>query len=505
MSKNFISVDRNQPLLLPPDLRDWVGEDDLVHFVIEAVDGLDVSVLRVNPRGTGSAQYPPHMMLALLIYCYANGIFSSRRIERATYRDVAVRFLTADTHPDHDTIAKFRRENFGAVSVCFVQVLELAQTMGLLKVGTVSVDGTKLRANASINRNVGYERAGQLIEQLEMEVAELMKKAEATDASDEVDGQRLPEELARREALKEELAAARAQLEARAKAKADAERAEYERKLKKHTEAKGRKGRAPVEPAPTPEAKTQQNLSDPDSRLMRKNLRSGFEQSYNAQAVVDADGTQLVLAARVTNNSCDANELVPDIEAIPASLGAPTHILADTGYLNQQHAAPLEEKGMDLYIATGKEGRRKHEFRPEQADTEPKKQIRSPWILAMKDKLQTDEGRRRYAKRKCTVEPVFGIIKQALGFRQFHLRGVDKVQGEWSLTTLAYNLKRLHTLIKARPAQEHVPMPPRPAKTRHAPNTPHHLNTWTQRVITKAIAKFMALTAQELISSPTGC
>ncbi len=450
MSAKFVSVDRNQPLLLPPDLREWVPEDDLVHFVIGAVEGVDVSVFRVNHLGTGSAQYPPHMMLALLIYCYANGIFSSRRIERATWRDIGVRYLTGDTHPDHDTIAKFRRENFDAVSACFVHVLELAQAAGLLKVGTVSVDGTKVKANASINRNVRYDRAGALIEQLECEVAELLQQAEQTDTQDETDGQQLPEDLAKRERLQAKLEVARAQIEARHKAKADAEQAEYERKVKERKSRKGQKrGREPKPPDETPNPKTQQNLTDPDSRLMRKNLRSGFEQSYNAQATVDADGTQLVLAARVTNHSCDKNELVPDIQAIPPSIGTPTHILADTGYLNQHQAAQLETQDIDLYIATGKEGRRrKHDFRPEPKPGKPRPQIRSTWILAMKDKLLTDEGRTRYARRQCTVEPVFGIIKSVLGFRQFHLRGQQKVNGEWQLTTLAYNLKRLHTLTR---------------------------------------------------------
>ena len=461
MSANFVSVDRNQSLLLPPDLKDWVPEDDLVHFVVAAVEGLDASAFRVNHRGTGSAQYPPPMMLALLIYCYANGIFSSRRIERATYRDIAVRYLTADTHPDHDTIAKFRRENFDAVATCFVHVLELAQTAGLLKVGTVSVDGTKLKANASINRNVRYDRAGQLIEQLEREVHDLLEQAEETDGQDEADGQQLPEELAKREGLKQRLEAARAQIEARRKAKAQAEQAEYEHKVKERADKGEKRGREPKAPNPEPDPKTQQNLTDPDSRLMRKNLRSGFEQAYNAQAVVDADGAQLILAARVTNHSCDKNELLPDIEAIPPSLGAPTHVLADTGYLNQHQAAPLEAQGIDLYIATGKEGRcRKYDFRPEPKNAKPKPQIRSPWIRAMKDKLLSDEGRVRYARRQCTVEPVFGIIKHALGFRQFHLRGKEKVHGEWTLIALAYNLKRLHTLNRETATRTGSPITP---------------------------------------------
>lgn len=450
MSAHFVSVDRNQSLLLPPDLQDWVPEDDLVHFVIAAVDSLDASVFRVNERGTGSAQYPPSMMLGLLIYCYANGIFSSRRIERATYRDIAVRYLTGDTHPDHDTIAKFRRENFDAVSACFVHVLELAQASGLLKVGTVSVDGTKLKANASINRNVGYERTGQLVEQLEREVQALLEEAERIDGHDAADGQTLPEELAKREGLKAKLEAARAQIEARHKAKQEREQAEYERNVKAREDRikKGEnRGRVPKPPDPDPAPKTQQNLTDADSRLMRKNLRSGFEQAYNAQLTVDADGTQLILSARVTNHSCDKNELLPNIEAIPETLERPTRVLADTGYLNQHHGKPLEEQGMDLYIAPGKDARRRaHDFRPEPSECKPKQQERSAWTRAMRAKLDTEEGRTLYAKRKQTVEPVIGIIKSVLGLRQFHLRGHENVNGEWQLATLAYNMKRLHTL-----------------------------------------------------------
>lgn len=226
-------------MLLPADLRDWVPEDDVVHFVTQAVESVPTEHFRVNPRGTGSAQYPPSMMLALLIYCYANGIFSSRRIERATYRDISVRYLTADTHPDHDTIAKFRRENLALVAACFVHVLELAREMKLLKVGTVSLDGTKLKANASKNRNVRYDRAGELVEQLDQEVRELLEQAERTDQQDESDGQRLPEEIARRQDLKAKLEVARERLEERAQARAQAERAEYERKVKEREEREG--------------------------------------------------------------------------------------------------------------------------------------------------------------------------------------------------------------------------------------------------------------------------
>ena len=222
MSTRFVSVDRHQALLLPPDLREWVPEEDLVHFVIEAVEGMDLSSFHVNEQGSGSAQYPPHMMLSLLVYCYASGIFASRRIERATYRDVGVRYLTADTHPDHDTICAFRRENFEAAVTCFVHVLELAQEVGLLRVGSVSVDGSKFKASASIHQNVRYDRAGELVEQLELEVRELLQRAEGADQRDEADGQTLPEALAHRKALKAKLEQARRRMEARARKQAEA-------------------------------------------------------------------------------------------------------------------------------------------------------------------------------------------------------------------------------------------------------------------------------------------
>lgn len=454
MSTRFISVDRNQPFLLPPDLREWVPEDDLVHFVIQAVESLPEGRFRVNRRGSGSAQYPPSMMLALLIYCYANGIFSSRRIERATHRDIAVRFLTGDTHPDHDTIAAFRRENFDVVADCFVQVLELAKELKLLKVGTVSVDGTKMRANASKNRNVRYDRAGELLETLRRDVEELMAKAERTDQLDEQDGQRLPDELSRAEALKGKLEAARKIIEDRARARAEGERAEYERKMEERSKRKGPRGCEVKEPDATPRPEEQTNLSDPDSRLMCKNKRSGFEQSYNAQAAVDADGSQLILGARVAQCSADKGELEPTVRAIPECLGPPAVVLADNGYLSEVQVRALEGSGevpaMEVLVsvhAEAKELDRKYDFRPPPAEKEKKNQIRSEFVLEMKERMAQEEARRRYQKRKQTVEPVFGIMKKCMGFTQFHLRGLEKVSGEWNLLALAYNFKRLWNLI----------------------------------------------------------
>lgn len=454
MNTRFVSVDRNQPLLLPPDLRDWIPKDDLVHFVIEAVEGLDLRSFKVNVKGSGSAQYPPHMMLSLLIYCYANGVFSSRRIERATYRDIGVRYLTGDTHPDHDTIATFRRENFQAVGECFLRVLELAQELKLLKVGTVSVDGTTMKANANKYRNVRYDRAGELVDQLELEVRELMERAEQTDRYDEADGQSLPEEIGRRETLKTKLEQARARIENRAKKKAQDQQEEYERKVKAREERKGRaKGPRIKKPDPTPEGRDQENLTDPDSRLMRHNDHSPYEQAYNAQAVVDADGSQLVLGTHVGQCPSDRNELVQNIQGIPEVLGQPETVLADNGYLNEEQVrileGPDEEPKMNVLIsvhAEAKQLRRKHDFRPQPTEDKKPPEIRSEFVLEMKEKMERDESRAKYRLRKQTVEPVFGIIKKWMGFTQFLLRGHENVTGEWELVTLAYNFKRLWNL-----------------------------------------------------------
>ena len=447
---NFVDSDREQAFLLPPDLRDWIPEDDLAHFVIEAVERVDLGVFKVNHRGTGSAQYHPRMMLALVIYCYANGIFSSRRIERATHRDIGVRFVAANRHPDHDTIARFRRENFAAVSESFLQVLLLARELKLLRVGLVSVDGSKFKANASKHRSVTYERAGGLIAQLEGEIAALLGRAEAADAGAEEDPQALPQEIARREALRDKLDAARRRLEAQAEARAAAERGAYEARLAAREKRRGRaKGKRPKPPAETPGASEQSNLSDPDSRLMRKSKSHEYRQAYNAQAAVDADGSQLILSARVSQCASDRNELVADVAAIPAALGRPETVLADNGYANGAEVAALEASGIEVLVSTAAEGRRRtHDFRPVKA-LPAVKQPKAEWLKAMAETLAGDEGRALYKLRRQTVEPVFGIVKAVLGFTGFSLRGLDKVTGEWDLVALAYNCKRLHKLSLA--------------------------------------------------------
>ena len=446
MSK-FVECARDQAFLLPPDLRDWIPEDDLAHFVIEAVERVGIGAFEVNDRGTGSAQYHPRMMLALLIYCYANGIFSSRRIERATHRDIGVRFVASNQHPDHDTIATFRRRNFQAVAESFVEVLLLARELKLLKLGVVSVDGSKLDANASKHRSVTYQRAGELIAQLKLEVADLLGRAEAADAGSEADPQALPKEMARLEALRTKLDAARQRLEAQAKARAAAQRAEYEAKVAARESRTGRaKGKHPKPPDGTPAPHAQSNLSDPDSQLMRKSKQHEYRQAYNAQAVVDAEGSQLILGARVSPCASDRGELVANLEAIPAALGRPLTALADHGYAHGAEVERLAGRGIEALVATGAAGRRRrHDFRPAKGCAPPK-EPKAEWLQAMAVKLASEPGRALYKLRQQTVEPVFGIIKAVLGFTGFSLRGQDKVGGEWRLVALAYNCKRLHKL-----------------------------------------------------------
>ena len=455
MSK-FVDCARDQAFLLPPDLWDWVPEDDLADFVIEAVERVAIGSFDVNERGTGSAQYHPRMMLARLIYCYANGIFSSRRIERATFRDIGVRLVAANQHPDHDTIATFRRRNFEAVAASFLQVLLLAKELKLVKVGVVSVDGSKVDAKASKHRSVTYARAGELVEQLKLEIADLLARAEQADGSGEDAPQVLPEEIGRLTALRAKLDAARQRLEAQARARAEVERAAFEAKVRAREERNGRaKGKHPKPPDDTPQPQEQSNLSDPDSRLMRRSKHYEYRQAYNAQAVVDAEGSQLILAGRVSQCASDRAELVADIEAIPAALGKPELVLADNGYANGEEVERLAARGIEALVATGAGGgRRRHDFRPAKAATaakEPKaataaKEPKAAWLQAMATKLASEEGSALYKRRQQTVEPVFGIIKAVLGFTHFALRGQGKVAGEWSLVALAYNCKRLHKL-----------------------------------------------------------
>lgn len=445
----FVPFSRDQSFLLPPDLKDWLPEDDLAHFVVAAVERVPLDAFQAKSQAGGKAQYHPRLMLALLVYCYANGVFSSRRIERATHRDIGVRYVAANLHPDHDTIAAFRRANRAAFEAAFLRVLLLAREAGLLRVGDVAIDGTKIDANASKIRSVRYDRAGELRSKLAADIAALTAQAEAADAEDAPDPQALPKEIARREALKAKLDAACARLEAGARAEAEAARPAFEAKKAAYDAKRGRRGRPPVPPDDAPPPGRQSNLTDPDSALMRRSDAHGYRQAYNAQAVVCADGSQPVLATGIAAATADAPGFAATVLAMGDTVGLPRTVLADTGFASGKAVADLEARGIEPLVAIGRtQPHRPYDFRP---PPKPKRERRTtePWRIAMKAKLDTPDAKALYARRKQTVEPAFGIIKGAMGFIRFHLRGIRNVAAEWTLVALAYNCRRLHRMQAA--------------------------------------------------------
>ena len=462
MAARFVSIDRDTLLLLPPNLRDWVPADHLVHFILDAVDSLDLRQVRVNTRGTGSEQYPPAMLLGLLLYSYATGTFGSRRIEQSTHDSVPVRLLTADTHPDHDTLCTFRRENQALLTASFVQVLQLAQQLKLLKFGqlTVAADGTKVAAYASKHSAVSYQRAGEMIEQLELEVKQLMAKAEQADATPLQDGLTIPEEITRRQERKAALAQARVEIEARAHARYAAQLAEHEAKLAARAakEERGEKvgGKPPQAPTPEPQAKDQYNFTDPESRIMKAGGGQHFEQSYNAQAAVEVE-SRLIVGQCVSQAPNDKQELVPTLAAIPAEVGPVAVALVDSGFFSEAAVRQIEQSetgaatGTTVYAAVAKTGHHRSVADLEKQPEPTPPAADASGIEVMGHRLKTSAGKALYKLRQQTVEPVFGIIKSVLGFRQFRLRGRAKVALEWTLVCLAYNLKRLHRLGAGQP------------------------------------------------------
>ncbi len=450
---NFRSVDRDTGFLMPPSVDEWLPERHLARFVVEVIEGLDLRAMIGSYRGSGEAAYHPTILLGLLVYGYATGVFSSRKLERATYDSVAFRFIAANQHPDHDTIAAFRRRFLRQIEALFVQVLMLAREMGVLQLGTVALDGTKIHANASRHGALSYGHAGKIEAQLRAEVAELMAKAEAADRADLPDGLSIPEELARREQRLAEIARARATIEARAKERHARERAEYEAEMAARAAkaaAAGRKprGRPPAPPVAGPGPTDQVNLTDAESRIMPV-PGGGFEQCYNAQAVVAA-GCLLVVANAVVQAANDKQQVEPmlaELGALPERLGEVETLLADSGYFSEANVQACAAAGIDPLIAMGRQPH--HPPLAERFAPDPPSPDEPTPLEAMAHRLRTREGKKLYALRKHTPEPVFGIIKSVLGFRQFLLRGLDKVRGEWNLVTMAYNLKRLFALAGA--------------------------------------------------------
>jgi transposase len=448
--RRFRPIDRDTDYLLPPSVQEWLPEAHLARYVVDVVEGLDLSELERAYAGRGSDAYHPALLLSLLIYGYATGTHSSRKIERATYDSLAFRFIACDQHPDHDTLANFRRRFGKQFTAIFIQVLQVARENQLSRFGTVSLDGTKLRANASKHSALSHGHAEKIEARLKAEVQEMLKLAEAADRSAVPEGINLPEEIKRREDRLKAIAAAKAKIEARAKERFEREQAQYEAKLAKRKAkqaATGKKpgGKPPAPPTAGPRPDDQINLTDDESRIM-KVADGGFEQCYNAQAAVDAE-SMLVLAPHVTQSTNDKEQVAPMVEKVqanPQGLNRPETWLADTGYYSEKNVATCVAADIEPLIAVERDAHHPH-WRSRFEEPAP---LCAPasHVEQMRHALKTKAGRAAYALRKQTVEPVFGIIKSVMGFRQFLLRGLDNVRNEWTLVCLAWNLKRMAVL-----------------------------------------------------------
>lgn len=448
----FVPVDRDTAYLLPPSVDEWLPSNHLARFVVEVIDRLDLDELTRQYAGRGSAAHHPSVLLGLLVYGYANGVHSSRKIERATYDSVAFRYVAANTHPDHDTLATFRRRFLEEVEALFVQVLVLAREMKLLKLGHIALDGTKIKANASKHTALSWGHANRIETQLRQEVQTLLALAEKSDRASVPDGMDVPAEIARREDRLDAIAEAKAKIEQRAAERYRAEREEFEAKQAKRKAqrdaGKRPRGQQPEPPEAGPKDSDQVSLTDDESRIMPVSGGS-FEQSYNAQAAVDTQ-TMLVVAVHVTQASNDKRQIVPTLDqvaALPEALGQVETLLADTGYFSAANVRACEAHEIVPLLSMKRESHHLPMLERFAADG-PAPQSDDP-VVRMAHRLGTKAGRALYGLRKQTVEPVFGIIKRVMGWRQMSMRGLDKARGEWSLVTMAWNIKRLHVLRTA--------------------------------------------------------
>lgn len=448
----FIAIDRDTAYLLPPSVDEWLPQNHLARFVVEVIEQLDLSELTRQYAGRGSDAYHPAMLLGLLVYGYATGMHSSRKIERACHDSVAMRFIAANAQPDHDSIATFRRRFLPQIEALFVQVLMLAREMKCLKLGAIALDGTKIAANASKHKALSWERAGKIEAQLHEEVQQLLKLAEDSDSRPVNDGLDVPAEIARREQRLAALAQAKAKIEQRAAERHALEQREHEAKCAKRQAQReaGKKPRGPdpQPPSSEPKAGDQVNLTDEESRIMPTS-GGGFEQSYNAQATVDTE-TMLVVTAHVTQATNDKREIAPvldKLEALPQALGEVSTLLADTGYFSAANVNACQAQGIEPMLSMRRESHHIAVLKRFAPDA-PAPETDDP-LVKMAHRLGTRQGRALYGLRKQTVEPVFGIIKRVMGWRQMSMRGLDKARGEWSLVTMAWNIKRLHVLRAA--------------------------------------------------------
>ena len=450
MPRQFETADYAMTLKLSISLGDAVPPSHLARFVVDVIAQLDLSAIYARYGERGGKAIAPEVLLAVLFYGYATGVFSSRKLEKATYEALPFRFVAGDLHPDHDTLANFRKTFLPELKELFVQILLLAQATGVLQLGNLSLDGTKIHADASKSKAVSYKRLLELERQLQAEVGELFARGEQAEESEARAGLVIPDEIALRQDRLAHLAEAKAVLEARAQARYEAEQADYQAKVRAREDRARKKrhkpsGKVPKPPTPGPRDKDQYNFTDPDSRIMKNSTDQGFDQHYNAQAAVE-HVSGLIVATGLSNHPNDKAEALPTLDALAPELGQPLAAALDNGFFSEANIAGMQARGIEPYIATGREPHNKswQERVAEQPASPP---ADATPIVKMAYKLKTDIGHAIYRLRKCTVEPVIGTIKEILGFRQFSLRGLPAATGEWCLVCLAFNLKRLHILM----------------------------------------------------------
>ena len=454
MPRKFKTANYEETLELKVSLREVLPPNHLARFVVDVVSQLDLSSIYGRYAAQGGEAIAPEILLGLLFYGYATGVFSARKIEKATYESIPFRFIAGNLHPDHDTIAHFRKTFLSELKELFVQILLLAQAVEVLKLGNLSLDGSKIHADASKSKAVSYKRLVELEVQLRQEVSELFTLGEQADQGELglPEGLILSDEIALRQERLAHLAQAKAVLETRAQERYELEKAEYEAKLrereKKAAQSKRKpKGRKPKPPQAGPRAKDQYNFTDPDSRIMKNSTNDGFDQHYNVQAAVD-QASLLIVASALSNHPNDKREAEPTLAALDPALGQAEAVALDNGYFSEATFQACEKHGLEPYIAPGREAHQ-WSWRSFFTDLPEPPPEEASLRLKMAYKLQTEVGQAIYRLRKCTVEPVIGIIKEVLGFRQFSLRGLAAAAGEWSLVCLAFNLKRLHLLWPA--------------------------------------------------------
>jgi transposase len=450
MARNFKTVDYKQSLKQTVTIEECLPPDHLARFVVMVIAVLDLSAIYMRYAPRGGEPYAPEILLGLLFYGYATGVFSSRKIERATYESIPLRFIAGGLHPDHDTIASFRKTFLPEIAGLFVQVLLVAQEMGVLKLGNISLDGSKIHADASKSKAVSYKRLLQLEGRLQAEVEELLALSERADRGDLPEGMGVEGEVILRRERLVSLKQAKSVLELRAEKRYQTEKAAYEAKLREREEKakrSGRKprGRKPKPPKSGPRDKDQYNFTDPESRIMKNSANDGFDQHYNAQVAVEQESF-LIVSNTLSNHVTDQHEAIPTLDAIPAEIGTPEAGALDAGYFSEPNVRDMEQRGIEPYIATGREPHHKS-WQARFAETPAPPPEDASLRVKMAYKLKTEIGQAIYRLRKSTVEPVIGIIKEVLGFRQFSLRGLAAAAGEWCLVCLAFNLKRLHILL----------------------------------------------------------